>query len=175
MTLLEILVAGSLATIAPTQPKTEVLINIRPEIVTIEEIQPVEPLQAPELAKLPEVKQIPKPKPKTVTAPLRGSNAPAGWYQYGWCTYGAWKLAPWVGSWHDANTWDDMARSEGRIVSSKPVVGAVFVDNGGYYGHVGVVTGVYRGMVTIKEMNYKGFGVWSTRTVSASEFVYIYP
>lgn len=103
------------------------------------------------------------------------SVAPSGWYDWGWCTYGAWTLAPWVGQWADANTWDDMARAEGRIVDGTPVVGAVFVDNGGSYGHVGVVIGVGKDSVTIKEMNYQGFGVWSSRIVPTSSFVYIHP
>jgi len=103
------------------------------------------------------------------------SIAPSGWYPYGWCTYGAWTLAPWVGQWHDANTWDDMARAEGRTVNGTPVVGAVFVDNGGGVGHVGVVIKVGKGTVTTKEMNYQGFGVWSSRTVPTSSFVYIHP
>lgn len=103
-----------------------------------------------------------------------GSYAPAGWYDYGSCTYGAWLLAPWVGRWSDANTWDDMARAEGYIVNNTPAVGAVFVDNGGYYGHVGVVTKLGKNTVTIKEMNYRRAGQWTVRTVPASSFVYIH-
>lgn len=103
------------------------------------------------------------------------STAPSGWYEAGSCTYGAQQLAPWVGRWKNANTWDDMARADGHIVSSIPIVGAVFVDNGGRYGHVGVVIVVDGRTITVKDMNYRNKWEWTIRTVDASEYVYIYP
>lgn len=103
------------------------------------------------------------------------STAPSGWYEAGSCTYGAQQLAPWVGRWKNANTWDDMARADGHIVSSIPIVGAVFVDNGGRYGHVGVVIAVDGRTITVKDMNYRNKWEWTIRTVDASEYVYIYP
>jgi len=110
--------------------------------------------------------------PVTVKNTLR---APQNWYEAGSCTYGAQQLAPWVGRWRDAKTWDDMARADGHIVSSIPIVGSVFVDNGGRYGHVGVVVAVDGRTVTVKDMNYRAKWQWTTRTVDASQYVYIYP
>ena len=116
---------------------------------------------------------------KQLKGALRGSGsrsaAPAGWYQQGWCTYGAWLLAPWVGSWGNAHSWAAQARSDGFTVSSVPIAGSVFVDTSGQLGHVGYVLSVGSGSITVKDMNYTGFGQWSTRTVPASSFVYIYP
>lgn len=103
------------------------------------------------------------------------STAPSGWYEAGSCTYGAWLLAPWVGRWSDARTWDNMARAEGRTISSVPIVGAVFVDNGGAYGHVGVVIAVSDNTVTVKDMNYRNKYEYTVREVAISSFVYIYP
>lgn len=167
--LLELLITGGLITYKPYKPL---------EISTISktEIALVEPIEAPTIEELPKLELIPIPKPKPATAPVRSSGgAPAGWYPYGWCTYGAWKMAPWVGAWGDAHTWDDRARRDGFIVNGTPVAGAVFVDNGGAMGHVGVVVSVGFGTVTVREMNFEGFGVWSSRVVPASSFVYIHP
>lgn len=126
----------------------------------------VESIQALETREIAELKPIPV---------YTGKPAPAGWYEPGWCTFGAWKLAPWVGEWRDAKTWDEMARADGLTVDNNPVVGAVFVDNSGRYGHVGVVTNVSGDTVTIKEMNYTGFGEWSVRTLPSVSFIYIHP
>ena len=102
-------------------------------------------------------------------------QAPAGYYQWGWCTYGAWQMTGWAGAWGDAKFWDDNARRDGHVVSSTPAVGAIFVDNSGHYGHVGVVVGVSGDTVTVRDMNYSGFGEWTTRQVNASRYVYIHP
>jgi len=78
-------------------------------------ISHTEPLRQKKYKKIGKLSQI---QPKPVTKPVQASQAvftstqptaPAGWYEYGWCTYGAWSLAPWVGRWGDAKTWDDMA------------------------------------------------------------------
>lgn len=114
-------------------------------------------------------------RPTTPVATKKTATAPQNWYEAGSCTYGAQQLAPWVGRWKNANSWDDMARADGHTVSSIPIVGAVFVDNGGRYGHVGVVIAVDGRTVTVKDMNYHAKYQWTTRTVDASEYVYIYP
>ena len=113
--------------------------------------------------------------PKTVSTSKPIGNSSGGVYEWGWCTYGAKQLAPWVGSWGDARNWDENARRDGHTVSNTPIVGSVFVSNAGRYGHTGVVVGVSGSTITVKDMNYSGFGVWTTRTVSASKYVYIYP
>ena len=113
--------------------------------------------------------------PKTVSTSKPIRNSSGGVYEWGWCTYGAKQLAPWVGSWGDARNWDENARRDGHTVSNTPIVGSVFVSNAGRYGHTGVVVGVSGSTITVKDMNYSAFGVWTTRTVSASKYVYIYP
>jgi hypothetical protein len=40
----------------------------------------------------------------TARTAVRGSKAPAGYYDWGWCTYGAQQLAPWVGGWSHAQS-----------------------------------------------------------------------
>jgi len=106
---------------------------------------------------------------------IDSTAAPVGYFKWGWCTYGAWSLTGWAGAWGNANMWDDNARKSGHTVSNTPIVGSIFVDNGGRYGHVGLVTAVNGSNITVKDMNYSGFGQWTTRTVSASNYVYIYP
>jgi surface antigen len=111
----------------------------------------------------------------TAVRTSNGASAPSGYYKWGWCTYGAWSLTGWAGAWGDAKFWADNAHRDGHTVSSKPIVGSIFVDRSGSHGHVGVVTAVSENTITVKDMNYSGFGQWTTRTVSASGLVYIYP
>ena len=103
------------------------------------------------------------------------TTAKPGYYRWGWCTYGVWTLAPWVGEWGDAHLWDNNAIKDGLIVSGVPIVGSVFVDNKGRYGHVGLVIGVKGNSIIVKDMNYRNFGEWTTRTESLDRYVYIYP
>lgn len=162
--------ARPVTTIVETAPEIHTPVFNRDELnKIIQPMKPVEPIQAVEMA---ELVQVPEPTP---IAPDRGSRAPAGWYARGWCTYGAWVMAPWVGRWKDAKTWDDMARAEGRKVSSTPIPGSVFVDNSGDYGHVGVVLAVDGSAITVRDMNYSAFGEWTTRKTSSLKYVYIYP
>ena len=117
-----------------------------------------------------------QPRTSNPPAPARKSGAaPAGYYDWGWCTYGAWSLTGWAGPWGDAHLWDDNARRDGHVVSSIPTIGSIFVDNSGRYGHVGVVVAVNGATVTVKDMNYQSFGQWTTREVATNRFVYIYP
>lgn len=76
----------------------------------------------------------------------------------------------------NANTWYSMAAYDGYHVGSAPKKGAVGTSTAGWLGHVVYVEGVSLdgSTVTISEMNYAGFDIVSSRTVSASEFVYIY-
>lgn len=71
----------------------------------------------------------------------------------------------------NANTWVARARAQGLPTGSTPRVGAV-----GQQGmHVVYVEKVHgNGMVTVSEMNFRGWNVVSSRTVPASSFQYIY-
>lgn len=101
----------------------------------------------------------------------------ANTYDYGYCTWyvknrrGA-SLPNGLGN---ANTWYARAAASGMAVGSTPRPGAVGTTTAGSLGHVVYVESVNAdGSINISEMNYKGWGVQSYRTTSASEFVYIY-
>lgn len=124
---------------------------------------------------LPAVVALPAQTPGV--APLHsydGSNT----YDYGYCTWyvknrrGA-SLPNMLGN---ANTWYARASGMGMAVGSEPRAGAVGTTTAGSLGHVVYVESVNpgAGTVNISEMNYAVFGVQSSRTTSANEFMYIY-
>lgn len=92
-----------------------------------------------------------------------------GAYSYGYCTW-------FVASVRDdipaglgnANTWLARAKSKGLATGRTPAIGAVIQTSEGRIGHVAVVVGVTENSLTIREANYKGWNVVSTRTISAS-------
>jgi surface antigen len=98
-------------------------------------------------------------------------------YDYGYCTWYAYnrraQLGRPIGSfWGNASTWASYARGSGYTVNNSPAVGAVMQDgySAGGYGHVAVVESVNAdGSIFISEMNYTGWNVKSTRTLSAGE------
>ncbi|TAH33283.1 LysM peptidoglycan-binding domain-containing protein [Candidatus Saccharibacteria bacterium] len=95
-------------------------------------------------------------------------------YDYGYCTWYAYNKRAQIGRpvgsfWGNAVTWASYARSSGYLVNNTPAVGAV-MQNGGGYGHVAFVESVGAdGSVTVSEMNYAGWNVVSTRTISAGQ------
>ena len=98
-------------------------------------------------------------------------------YVYGYCTWYAYERRassgrP-VGSfWGNAYSWASAAASQGYKVNNTPAAGAVFQTSGGGggYGHVAYVESVdSKGNVTIREMNYAGWNVISSRTISAGQ------
>lgn len=97
------------------------------------------------------------------------SNAPSGWYQYGWCTWFIWTQRP-VGQWNNASQWLRQAQRDGWSTGSTPQVGAIAWES----NHVSLVIAVNGDSVTVRESNYIGFGVISERTAPASQFKYIY-
>ncbi len=97
-------------------------------------------------------------------------------FPYGYCTWyvSSKKYVPWGGN---AGTWLYHARAYGAKTGKKPKTGAIIVTSESWYGHVGIVTRVKGNNVSIKEMNYNGWGVVSSRTISAKSRVikgYIY-
>ena len=97
-------------------------------------------------------------------------------FPYGYCTWyvAQHKYVPWGGN---AGTWLYHARAYGAKTGKVPKVGAIIVTSESWYGHVGIVTKVKNGKVTIKEMNYRGWAKVSTRTISTKSRVirgYIY-
>lgn len=124
-------------------------------------------IKAPQLEELPKLEPIPIPKPK---APQRAVNrAPAGWYPKGQCTWYIWTKRD-VPGWNNASEWKWQAKRDGWTVSNTPVVGAIAWEP----GHVAYVEKVSKTTVTVSEMNVKGLGVVSYRTVPYREFSYLY-
>lgn len=106
-------------------------------------------------------------------------------YSYGYCTYYVYnrraELGRPVGSfWGDAVTWAGFAASSGYKVNNTPAPGAVLHDPNSAppWGHVAVVEEVYSdGSIRVSEMNYAGWNVISSRTISAGaagSFQYIH-
>ena len=100
----------------------------------------------------------------TVVSDLSGHSFP-----YGYCTYyvSTQRSIPWSGN---AGTWLNGARSAGFATGITPQAGAILVTSeGGYTGHVAMVNSVNEdGTINITEMNYKGWGIVSSRTISGS-------
>ena len=89
-------------------------------------------------------------------------------FPYGYCTwYVAQKRSvPWGGN---AGTWLYNAKANGYKTGKTPVSGAIVVTTeSAYYGHVALVESVGGGMITVSEMNYKGWGKVDRRTIPAS-------
>ncbi|MBR3319738.1 LysM peptidoglycan-binding domain-containing protein [Candidatus Saccharibacteria bacterium] len=96
---------------------------------------------------------------------------------YGWCTWYAWQWrsehgSPLPGGLGNARYWASQLGSKGYSVGSEPAYGAVFVSPAGYYGHVGIVTGVNSdGSIEITDMNgVSGWGRVGSKTVEQSEW-----
>lgn len=124
---------------------------------------------------IPAAVSLPTKTPGVVaTAPVYDAS---NTYDYGYCTWYVKNRrgASIPNSLGNANTWYSRAAAAGMSVGSVPKAGAVGTTTRGALGHVVYVESVNSdGSVNISEMNYQGWGVKSSRTTSASEFVYIY-
>jgi len=95
-------------------------------------------------------------------------------YAPGNCTWYAYErrlqLGRPIGSfWGNGAAWASSARAAGFLVNNTPEPGAI-MQNGGGYGHVAVVESVDgAGNITVSEMNYAGYNVISSRTLSAGQ------
>lgn len=100
-------------------------------------------------------------------------------YPAGQCTWYAKSVASWAGNnWGNANQWASSAAAQGFRVDGTPAVGSVVVfqpgqGGAGAYGHVGVVTSVNGGQVTITEGNYAGMASHA-RTINGAGLTYIH-
>ena len=145
-----------------------------------------------------EIKE-PEPDPEPVPEPVVETPAPAvvagsaaiapnynqnNTYPVGQCTWGAKALAPWAHNyWGDAGGWIYSAQAAGFRTGSTPMVGAIAVWSGGYYGHVAVVTDVQSATsIKVMESNYGGnqyiadFRGWFNPQATSEGYVqYIYP
>lgn len=132
------------------------------------------PAPTPAIKSNPEVvvsKKITKAKRTTTYAASRGSSS-GNTYTAGYCTWYAKSKRPDLpNNLGNADTWVARAAAQGLPTGSVPQSGAI-----GQKGmHVVFVERVNGdGTVFVSEMNHKGFGVISSRTVPASYFSYIY-
>lgn len=82
-------------------------------------------------------------------------------------------------TWGNARAWASAAASSGYVVNRTPEVDAIFQTSSGYYGHVGVVTGINSdGSIIVEETNYNyAVGRVTRSTIPASavgNFYYIH-
>ena len=113
-----------------------------------------------------------KAQAKAAVAVSYSSNSSGNTYSSGYCTWYAKSKRPDLpNSLGNAQTWFSRAQSLGIPTGTEPKAGAI----GQSGNHVVYVETVNTdNTVSISEMNYRGFGVTSTRTVPASSFSYIY-
>ena len=153
--------------------------------VTIEIKEP-EPEPEPEPAPAPAPEPTPAPAPAVVagSASIAPNYNQNNTYPVGQCTWGAKALAPWSHNyWGDAGGWIYSAQAAGFRTGSTPMVGAIAVWSGGYYGHVAVVTDVQSATsIKVMESNYGGnqyiadFRGWFNPQATSEGYVqYIYP
>lgn len=134
-------------------------------------VQPAEPAQT--------AAQPPAASTRTSTNTVTSSttNAPRGsssgnLYTPGYCTWYVKNRRPDLpNNLGNADTWVARARAQGLPTGSTPRVGAVG-QQGMHVVYVERVNG--DGTVTVSEMNWHGLYVISSRTVPASNFMYIY-
>lgn len=112
------------------------------------------------------------------TAATRTYSTSVNQMPWGWCTWFAWQWRydnmgdgySLPGGLGNASTWANSLRGSYNV-DKTPAYGAVFVSYAGYYGHVGIVTGVDGDTITITDMNGQaGWGRVGTRTVERNEW-----
>lgn len=130
-------------------------------------------------------KDIPEPEPEpllpetSIFAPrqyadssgknVENRHGKANTFPYGYCTWyvAQQKYIPWRGN---AGAWLYNAKAAGYATGSKPKAGSIVVTtDSAYYGHVALVTNVNSTSITVKEMNYNGWGVVNTRTIDIKD------
>ena len=87
-------------------------------------------------------------------------------YPWGWCTYYAASQRNVPSNWGNAGDWLGSAQSTGYSTGNEPYPGALMITGESWWGHVAVVEAVNGDQVTVSEMNYNGWGVVSSRTIS---------
>ncbi|AKM82669.1 TPA: hypothetical protein DD449_00975 [Candidatus Berkelbacteria bacterium] len=101
---------------------------------------------------------------KTVNrAPGSSNNA----YPYGWCTYYVATRRYVPAHWGDAKSWLSSAQRAGYSTGREPAAGAIVVTTESWWGHVAYVESVHGDSITISEMNAVGWGIKSSRVLSA--------
>ncbi len=101
---------------------------------------------------------------------LSGKAGAGHRFPYGYCTWyvASRRYIPWSGN---AGTWLYRAKSMGYATSKTPTVGSIMVSSESWWGHVAIVEKISGDMITISEMNYKGWAKKSSRTLSSKSRV----
>jgi surface antigen len=96
---------------------------------------------------------------------LVGGGSGGHAFPYGYCTWyvASRKYIPWGGN---AGTWLYHAKAAGYATGKAPRPGSIMVSSESWWGHVAIVESVSGGSFTVSEMNYKGWGKKSTRTIA---------
>ena len=97
-------------------------------------------------------------------------------FPYGYCTYYVSTRYPIPWSGH-AKSWLKNCRAYGFSTGSVPQKGSIVVTTESWWGHVAVVESVSKTHITVSEMNHKGWGKTSIRSISINSRIirgYIY-
>jgi len=81
-------------------------------------------------------------------------------YDFGYCTYYVASKIAVPNNWGNANTWDNYAPASGWTVSTSPKPGAIAQTDGGYLGHVAVVSEVSADGTMMKYSDMNGLAGW---------------
>lgn len=90
-------------------------------------------------------------------------------YPWGWCTYYVATRRYVPPHWGNASSWLSSARASGYATGYTAQAGSIMVTNESWLGHVAYVERVGGGTVSIAEMNARGFGIVSRRTLSVRD------
>lgn len=113
--------------------------------------------------------------PRTAQTRQYVGSSSGNTYSTGYCTWYAKSRRPDLPNLlGNAGEWYGNAQGAGLATGTTPRVGSIGVSFGGAYGHVVYVEAVSGATITVSEMNFQGWNVVSSRTTSASAFVYIY-
>lgn len=153
-------------------PGDKIIIPTRDEVLADRPLPVAAPAPVDIVVK-PAAKSVKSAKPVVRTAVSVGRGSSAGnTYYYGYCTWYAKERRPDLpNNLGNAATWVSRAAAQGIPTGSTPRVGAIG-QQGNHVVYVEQVNG--DGTIVIREMNFAGVGVITTRTVSASSHTYIY-
>lgn len=155
-------------------PGMELIIPTADEVLTERPLPtPLQPRTAPARQPAERAPATPATQAARPPAPASSRGATAGnTYARGYCTWYAKHRRPDLpNNLGNADTWVSRARAQGLPTGSAPRAGAIG-QRGMHVVYVERVNG--DGTVTISEMNFRGWGIVSSRTVPASDFTYIY-
>ena len=108
---------------------------------------------------------ISEPPAGAIVDPKAGTGHRFPWGQCTWYVSQK-RYVPWRGH---AKQWITNARAMGYKIGTEPVPGSIIVTKESWWGHVSYVEKVTADTVTFSEMNHKGLGVLSYRTLKKTD------